>query len=219
MSDVTITVRGEHETRVAPEEALVHLAVRTDGPDRADVMARATDAASNLRAALTAREAGGEVREWSTGRLMVRSERPWNADGAQLPLVHHASLEMSASFASLDAVSGWLSEIAEQEAVHIGDVEWLLTPATATATEAQVAAEAVRVAISRATAYAAAIGRAEITPIEIADVGLLRGGEQPSTPAPRMMRASFAADAPASLTLEPADIVVSAAVEARFTAR
>ena len=98
-------------------------------------------------------------------------------------------------------------------------MEWLLTPATATATEAQVAAEAVRVAISRATAYAAAIGRAEITPIEIADVGLLRGGEQPSTPAPRMMRASFAADAPASLTLEPADIVVSAAVEARFTAR
>lgn len=219
MSDVTITVRGESETRITPEEAVARIAVRTEGHDRTDVMARATDAVSSLRADLTVRQDSGQVREWSTGRLMVHAERPWNAEGTQLPLVHHASLEVSATFADLDAIADWLSAVAERDDIQVAGVDWLLTRATATATEAQVAAEAVRVALSRATAYAAAIGRTEITPIEIADVGLLRGGEAPSVPAPRMMKAAFAMDASSSLTLEPADIVVSATVEARFSAR
>ena len=52
MRDVIITVRGEHETRVAPEEAVARLTIRTEGGERTDVMGRATDAASMLRAAL-----------------------------------------------------------------------------------------------------------------------------------------------------------------------
>lgn len=219
MSDVTITVRGEHETRIAPEEARARLTVRTEGPDRAEVVERAADASEMLRAALTARQDAGEVREWSTGRLTVRSERPWNPEGAQLPFVHHATLDVTAIFSDLDALSGWLGEVSDHEAVQIGDIEWLLTRATTTAVEAQVADEAVRVALSRATAYAAAIGRGEVTPVEIADVGLLRGGEASAAPAPRMLKAAYAMDAAPAFALEPADIVVSATVEARFVAR
>ncbi len=40
MSEVVITVRGEHETRLAPEEAVVHLSVRTEGPERGEVVER-----------------------------------------------------------------------------------------------------------------------------------------------------------------------------------
>jgi len=84
-----------------------------------------------------------------------------------------------------------------------------------------VAAEAVGVAVDRATAYAAALGRGTVTPLEIADVGLLSTpGEQGSGPSPRMMNAAFSADAGGTeLRLQPDDIVVSAAVEARFNAR
>lgn len=221
MRDVIITVRGEHQTRVAPEEAVARLTIRTEGEERADVMGRATDAAGILRTALTARQDAGEIREWSTGRLTVRSERPWNSEGKQLPLVHHAALDVSATFADLDALSGWLGEVAELDAIHVDGVQWMLTDATRTAVEADVAAQAVRVAMTRATAYAAALGLAEVTAVEVADVGLLGGGTATpaSGPSPRMMMAASSMDSAGSLELQPADIVVSAAVEARFSAR
>ncbi|QPE03652.1 SIMPL domain-containing protein [Microbacterium schleiferi] len=221
MRDVIITVRGEHQTRVAPEEAVARLTIRTEGEERTSVMTQATDAASILRTALTARQDAGEVREWSTGRVSVRSERPWNNEGKQLPLVHHASLDVSATFADLDALSGWLGEVSELDAIHVDGVRWMLTEATRAAVEADVSANAVRVAMTRATAYAAALGLAEVTAVEVADVGLLGGGAPvaASGPAPRMMMAASPMDAGVSLELQPADIVVTAAVEARFSAR
>lgn len=221
MRDVIITVRGEHQTRVAPDEAAARVTIRTEGGERTDVMARATDAAGILRTALTARQDAGEIREWSTGRVAVRSERPWNSEGKQLPLVHHASLDVSATFADLDALSGWLGEVAELDSIQVDGVQWMLTDATRAAVEADVAAHAVRVAMTRATAYAAALGLAEVTAVEVADVGLL-GGSAPaaaSGPSPRMLMAASAMDSATNLELQPADIVVSAAVEARFSAR
>lgn len=220
MSDVTITVRGEHETRVVPEEGVVRVAVRAEGPERADVVARATDAATALRALLTARKDAGEVTEWSSGRVSVWSDRPWNPEGKRLALVHHASVDVSATFADLDALSAWVNDLAAREAIQIAAVEWQLTRATAKAIEAQVAAEAVHVAVERARAYATALGLSEVSPVEIADTGMLHRSEP--SPAPKMMRAAaYAVDAApeAGLQLEPADIVVSAGVEGRFLAR
>ena len=42
MSDVIITVRGEHELRIAPERATVHMTLAFDGADRAQVVERMT---------------------------------------------------------------------------------------------------------------------------------------------------------------------------------
>ena len=49
MSEVTITVRGEHETRVPPEEAVAHLSVRAEGPERGAVVERIAALAAPLR--------------------------------------------------------------------------------------------------------------------------------------------------------------------------
>ena len=75
--------------------------------------------------------------------------------------------------------------------------------------------------MTRATAYAAALGLAEVTAVEVADVGLLGDGSPAaaSGPSPRMMMAASPMDSASALELQPADIVVSAAVEARFSAR
>ena len=84
----------------------------------------------------------------------------------------------------------------------------------------------MRVAVERATAYAGAIGLNAVTPLEIADLGLLTHGD---TPAPagggmvlRAAKASFAMDAGGGapvVELQPEEIVVTAGVEARFIAR
>jgi uncharacterized protein YggE len=125
----------------------------------------------------------------------------------------------------MSALSWWITEVSENEGVQVDGITWRLTPDSRRLTEAAVAAEAVRVAVDRATSYASAIGLSTVTPLEIADLGLLTHGGEGTAPGPEMMRmakASFAADAVGSgpaMEFEPEDIVVTAAVEARFSAR
>jgi uncharacterized protein YggE len=223
MSEVTITVRGEHETRVLPEEAVAHLSVRAEGPERGAVVERIAALAAPLRDDLTTRKDAGGLTDWSSQRVSVWANRPWNNEGKQLALVHYASVEITATFTDFSALSWWLSDVAERDGVQVDNVTWRLTPATAKAMEADVAAQAVKVAVDRATAYASAIGLATLTPLEIADLGLLTDASAGPAPAPKMMRAMAmgamdSGGAPA-VELQPEDIVVTAAVEARFSAR
>jgi len=221
MSDVVITVRGEHEARVSPEEGVVRLSVRAEGPERGGVVERISALAEPLRTDLTARQQQGGVREWSSRRVAVWANRPWNSEGRQLALVHYASVEFMASFTDFAALSWWVTDVAERDGIQVDGIDWQLTRATAKQAEADVAAEAVRVAVDRATAYAQAIGLSAVTPVEIADVGLLSRNDQSAAPMARMMKASFAADAGGApaVELQPEDIIVSAAVEGRFTAK
>ena len=137
--------------------------------------------------------------------------------------MHYASVEITATFTDFAALSWWISDVAERDGVQVDDVTWRLTPATAKSTEADVAAHAVKVAVDRATAYAAAIGLATLTPLEIADLGLLTDAAPDRLRQPKMMRAmamgamDARGGAPA-VELQPEDIVVTAAVEARFSA-
>jgi uncharacterized protein YggE len=222
MSDVVITVRGEHEVRVAPEEGVVRLSVRAEGHERGSVVERMAATAEPLRADLETRKEQGTVRDWSSQRVSVWANRPWNSEGKQLALVHYASVEFTAVFSDFATLSWWVTDVAERDGVQVDGVDWRLTRTTAKQIEAEVAAEAVRVAVERASAYAQAVGLASVSPVEIADVGLLgRGGSDPVQPVARMMKASFAADAGGGPTVElqPDEIVVSAAVEGRFAAR
>jgi len=223
MSEVTITVRGEHETRVLPEEAVAHLSVRAEGPERGAVVERIAALAAPVREELTTRKDAGGVTDWSSQRVSVWANRPWNNEGKQLALVHYASVEITATFTDFAALSWWISDVAERDGVQVDNVTWRLTPATAKSMEADVAAQAVQVAVDRATAYASAIGLASLTPLEIADLGLLTDASPGPAPAPKMMRAVAmgamdSGGAPA-VELQPEDIVVTAAVEARFSAR
>lgn len=219
MSEVTITVRGEHEERVAPERATVRVFVRAEGPERATTVDAAMRLAEPLRASLSARKEAGTVREWSSRNFSVRAERPWNADGKRLAPVYYASIDFTATFDEASELSIWISDISSWDGVEVGAVDWHLTAGTAARIEREVAAAAVGVAVSRAQAYAGALGLGEMTPIEIADAGLISSG-QPPTP---MMKArgamAFSADSAPSMEYEPEEIVVSATVEARFAAR
>lgn len=220
MADILISVRGEAERRVAPELAAIHVSAATDGAERADVVSRATAAAAPLRERLEQLSGSGAVTTWSSGSVSIWSDRPWNADGRQLALVHHAAIEFTAVFSDIPALSEWADTLVGDEAVRVSHVEWLLASETRAAVEREVAAAAVDVAVTRATAYAAALGRTSVEPIEVADVGLLGGGD-PQPPRPSFARAAMmsADSGGAGFDLRPADIVVTAAVEGRFVAR
>lgn len=222
MSDVTITVRGENEVRVAPERATIQAVVRAEGPDRAAVVETALRLAEPLRSSITARVDAETIAEWSSKRLSVRAERPWNNEGKRLAPVYYASVDFTATFLDASELSVWVSDVSPWEGVEIGWVNWHLTPETRARVEREVAASAVGVAVARATAYAEALGLQSITPSEIADVGLISSG-QPSPTGPMMMKARGAAFASADsapvMQYEPEDITISATVEARFSAR
>jgi uncharacterized protein YggE len=213
MSDVTITVRGENETRIAPERATIHVTVRAEGPERVAVVERATSLAEPVRQGVTERKDAGTIIEWNSRRLSVRAERPWNNEGKQLAPVYYASIDFATTFIEASELSIWVSEISGWDGVEVGWVDWHLTPQTRADAEREVASSAVGVAVQRAQAYAAALGLESVTPVEIADTGLI-SREQSS--APQMLKArgtAFAASA------DPEDILIAATVEARFTAR
>ena len=220
MSEVTVTVRGEHEERVAPERATVRVVVRAEGTDRATVVDAVMHLTEPVRASIIERAETDAVVDWSSTQLAVRAERPWNADGTRLAPVYYASIDLTATFTAATELSIWVSDISAWDGVEIGWVEWHLTPETRTLVEGRVAAGAVRVAVARATAYAEALGLSEVIPQEIADVGLISPASS-SPAAPMMMKnraAAFASDAGPAMEYEPQEIAISATVEARFVA-
>ncbi|WP_226533401.1 SIMPL domain-containing protein [Microbacterium paraoxydans] len=221
MSEVTVTVRGEHERRVAPERATIRVNVRSEGPERTGVVEHVMRLAEPVRSSITARADTGSVVDWTSTRLSVRAERPWNSDGKRLAPVFYASVDFAATFTDASELSIWASDISSWDGIDVGGVEWHLTPETRSQVEREVASEAVGVAVTRAQAYAGALGLEQVTPLEIADVGLLSKG-QGAADAPLMKARggmAFSAEAAPAMEYEPDDIVIAATVEARFLAR
>ncbi|MGM1016041.1 MAG: SIMPL domain-containing protein [Actinomycetota bacterium] len=218
MSEVTVTVRGEHRTRVAPERATIPITVRVDGPERSEVVERVTRLAEPVRSGIVARRGSGSIIEWSSTRLSVRAERPWNTEGRTVAPVYHASIAFTATFGDASELSIWVSEVSAWDGIELGGVAWHLTPETRARTEREVATQAVAVAVARAEAYAAALGLETVSPREIADVGLISAGDAQVPQMTAMRGSALASDVAPSMEYEPADIVVSAVVEARFHA-
>lgn len=219
MSEVIVTVRGEHRRRIAPERATIHITVRAEGPVRDGVVDGVLRMADPVRSGITTRKDAGSIIDWSSTRMSVRAERPWNADGKRLAPIYHASIAFTATFPDASELSLWVSEISAMDGVEVGGVHWHLTPDTRTRTERDVATRAVTVAVSRAEAYAAALGLTTVVPLEIADVGLMSAGDTAVPQRAALRGSAVASDSAPSMEFEPADIVVSATVEARFSAR
>lgn len=215
MTEVEITVHGEHRTRVAPELGTIHVTVRAEAHDRASVTAMIAQYGEPIRRSLSARKESGTLLEWTSERMSLRVERPWNTEGKQLAPVHHASVSFAATFADVSELSLWVSEISEWEGVEIGGVEWKLTPETRASIERSTGTTAVSVAIARAQTYANALGLTTVTAVSVADAGLI------SQPSQQVSARAFmlAESATRVMEYEPDDIEVTATVEARFRAR
>ncbi|WP_040165086.1 SIMPL domain-containing protein [Microbacterium gorillae] len=219
MTDVVITVRGEHEARIPAELGIANVSARVDGPDRAEVVASATRLAAQLREEIAGAAATGAVSEHSSERLSVWSNRPWSDKGKQQPLVHNAVISTRSEWTDFSALSEWIGSVSEREGITVDGVSWRLSEATDKEQEAAVAQHAVAVAVARAQAYADALGLGTVQALEVADAGLLgdtKGGSSDEMPRMAMMAGGHGGND--SLALEPQPIRVSATVEARFRA-
>lgn len=219
MADVEITVRGSHHETAAPERAKVRARVEVDGPDVEAVVAEAGGLAARLRDTITALHAAdGPVVAWSSDRVQAWSSRPWNQDGEQLPLVHHARVGVDVEFADFTALGTWLSEVAALDGIHVDGVEWTLTDEHRDEVLARVRAGAVADARAKAELYGRALGLGQITVLAVADAGMLGEGLHPVGVHEGAARVAMAARAP-ELELAPHPITVTAEVDARFLAR
>jgi uncharacterized protein len=219
VSDTTISVRGEHEQRVAPERATVWLTVRADGPERSEVVAAAGAVATEVGATIVENldQTDGPVVWWASDRISVWTEQPVDERGRRLPPIHRATVSVRARFSDFDVLAGWLEQIAERDEVEVTSLTWELTEGTRTSVTAEVRSRAVRDAVDKATVFAHSIGRSSVTAVALADPGML-GDAVPSGPPPMFARAASAPSGGA-FGFVPEDIVVRAEVDARFLAR
>jgi uncharacterized protein YggE len=220
-----ITVQGTHTAWFDAERATVHLSAAFDGPKRDDVFARATQAAADVTALITPLhdEAKGPVTWWSSDRVSVWSDRPWNNEGKRLPLVFHATLGIQAKFSDIDALSRVIEQAAVMDGVNVGGIDWDLTDDRRTAVIADVRRDAIADAVQKAATYASAAGLGSPAVNAVAAPGMLgdggSGGGIGPAPYERMAFKAQAMDAGgASLNLSPQQIQVSSSVDVRFSA-
>ncbi|SIN71060.1 SIMPL domain-containing protein [Agromyces cerinus] len=217
-----IAVRGTAEERIAPELGAVSLSVSVSGAERDATLERTSTAHQQLVAEVRALEASGALDTWSAGQLRVSSHRPWNNEGKQLPVVHQASADVEVVFTDLERLGDWVSTISLGDSIGIGGINWRLTDATRKRTQEAAQRAAVADAVAKAAVYAAALGLGTPAPAELADTGLLTAQPVPQGGrGERMYAMSLSADmgaggGPAEFT--PAQLVIEASVEARFTA-
>jgi uncharacterized protein len=211
-----ITVRGSFAAFERPERGTVHATIAYEGPAMEPVYGRVARDLDAVKASIAPLDKdNGPVTWWSADQLRTWSNRPWNKDGKQLPLVHHAGVDFEVKFRDFSAVSRWVGEhVANTEGFRVTRVEWALTEKRREALQQDVRARAVRDAVTRAQEYADALGLGQIRPVAIADAGML-GARPESGPSPAFMRAAAVGGAP-DVELVPEHIEVSAEVDARF---
>jgi uncharacterized protein len=214
-----ITVRGSFSAFQPPERGTVHATIAYEGPAMEPVYHRvARDLQAVKESIAPLHEANhGPVTWWSARDLRTWSNRPWNKDGKQLPLVHHARVDVEVKFLDFAALSRWVGgHVRDIDGFRVSHLEWTLTVKRREDLLRQVRTRAVQDAVSRAQQYADALGLGEIRAVAIADAGMLGAGLHPEGGAGvAYLRAAASGGAP-DVELVPEDIEVSATVDARF---
>ncbi|ODQ90437.1 hypothetical protein BHQ18_10330 [Mycolicibacterium flavescens] len=159
---------------------------------------------------------------WSAQQLRTWADRPWNKDGKQLPLVHHAAVDFEVKFCDFEALSTWVGEhVTNLDGFHVRAIRWSLTEKRRLELIRRVREQAVHDAVERAQQYAGALGLGEVESVGIADAGMLEAHLRPDGAPGRASMVAGIEAAPAGapeVRLVPEDIEVAAAVDARFIA-
>ncbi|MUL84201.1 MULTISPECIES: SIMPL domain-containing protein [unclassified Mycolicibacterium] len=216
-----IIVRGSFSAFQPPERATVHATLGYEGPAIEPVYERVVRDLDMVKSSITPlhNPDAGPVTWWSTGQVRTWANRPWNNEGKQLPLVHHASVDVEVKFSDFTALSRWVGgHITDTGGFSLSRIEWALTAKHRDELVSQVHTRAVQDAVTRAQRYSDALGLGPVRPLAIGDAGMLgRNPEDPS--APKMMRAmAIGGGGAPELEFAPADIEVSVSVDAKFVA-
>ena len=191
-----ITVRGSFSAFQPPERGTVNATLAYEGAEMEPVYDRVARDLETLKSSIVPLKDEGTVTWWSADQLRTWSNRPWNDEGKQLPLVHHASVGVEVKFRDFTALSRWVGQhIADMEGFRVSRVEWALTAKQREMLLADVRTRAVRDAVTRAQQYADALGLGTIEPVAIADAGMLNTRPESGPEAAHMLMAAPGAGA------------------------
>jgi uncharacterized protein YggE len=219
-----ITVRGSYSAFQPPERATARVTLGFEGPQMQPAYDRVVRDLDTVKASIVEIHdpERAPVTWWSTQHVRTWANRPWNQEGKQLPLVHHASVGVQVKFRDFAVLARWVGGHVERTAgFSLDGVDWALTEQLRHQLARDVRARAVQDAAERAQEYADALELGPVRPVALADAGMLGNGLHPTTggAGPAFMRAGGAAeDGAAVLALSPEDIEVAAVVDARFVA-
>ncbi|HWJ10174.1 MAG TPA: SIMPL domain-containing protein [Nocardioides sp.] len=219
------TVRGSHSAFQRPERGTVHVSLSSEGPEPQPVYDRVVADLDAVKASVKELHdpERGPVTWWSTKHVRTWAERPWNQDGRQLPLVHHASVGVEVKFRDFAALGRWVGQhVSATAGFSLDGVVWALTENNRQDLERAVRTRAVQDAARRAQEYADALELGPVRPVAVADAGMLSAGLHVAggggAAAYSRMAAAKDSSGGAELELSPEDIEVSAEVDARFVA-
>jgi hypothetical protein len=217
-----ITVRGSFSAFQQPERGTVHASIGYEGPEMQWVYDRVARDLESVKESVVRLQDGdrGAVTWWSAQQLRTWSTRPWNDDGVQLPLVHHATVSVDVKFRDFVALSQWVGEhVSDTEGFSLSYVNWALTERSRDELVKDVRTKAVQDAATRAQLYADALGLGAVSPVAIADAGML--GAQALSDGGGIGYLQAAGAPPGGgpdVELVPEDITVSATIDGRFVA-
>lgn len=220
-----ITVVGNHKLVLAPERATLHLSVGHEADEMEPAVAAATREANMLRSQIEALRATvpSRITWFAVLPIRTRSWRPYNNDGLIMPLRFRAEADVRVKFCDFTALSTFAARAGASSAVSLEWVDWALTEATKGELERKALAEAVRNARERALLMAQASGAEDVSPVEVADPGLLRdvspGDVRIESAGLFRGSAKAATDGSGAVDLAPEDIEIAASVHARFVTR
>ena len=215
MTPVEITVCGSHSVSVPPQQATVYANLGAEGPAPQPVFDAVATATADVTRSLESRHDAENppVLKFAVDQVRRGSHRPFNRDGEQLPLVHTATVSITATFTDFDDLAAWVGWTAGVPGLGVGYIDWALADADRLRVERTTRQEAVRDARRRAQDYADALDLGTVMVRTISDPGL--GGP----PQRKAMMASAVSDpmggAP-QISLRPEDVDINAQVEATF---
>lgn len=218
MPDTVITVRGSHTSHRPAERATVRLRVGLEGASAQQVFQAVADSAAAVSAGLVPLHdpEAGPITWWSSDQVRTWARRPWNQDGKQLPIVHHAQTRFEAKFKDFAALGRWVSAMVEVTGVSVEGIDWALTEVRRVELAHRARTAAVRDAVDKAQSYADALDLGRVAVLAVADAGMLGEGLHPVSGAGVTMSSRASAGGGEDLSFTPQDIAVSAEVDARF---
>lgn len=209
-------VHGSAERHLPAERAQVMVTVSFKGAQRASVTDLTVREHNRLTGDAAALQGSGAATWWGAEQVRTDVVRDYDkATDAYLERFRAAS-QVRVRFTDFAALADWFTELGTREGVDVGRISWELTQATRTQAEAQVRIEAVKDALAKAAAYAAALERGTPQLEAVYEDGLRpHVGAGGGGAAPAMMRGAAADQA--APTLKPSDITVTARISADFS--
>ncbi len=211
-----ITTAGESNLDVDPELAELYLTIAAQEPDRTLAVRKVTERAAQAKVVLDSYSAAIERTE--TGGVSVY---PQYKDGNNRIIGYQASLSSTVRVTDFAVLGEMLGALGRCDGASFHGPNWRLRDNSEHYRAARLAA--VEDALRRARDYAAALGTQVTGLIELADSGLLSGGNADHGGGSMMMARGFAGAAGMSdaaqpaFDLQPARQSVTARIEARFS--